>query len=167
MAHFNDYRKIELKRPKLAPHSRLYNLEPIGVRTPYVESLTSYITRLAEAHSVHVKRLFISEIAPLTKGWWLKRINSTDFSNTTGNLSAALNSINSTSAACVEALSQLTTRQDLKYLTMGYWERILSNRGLIRASCAWCADCYEQQRANSWEIYDHLLWTLKEIKVCP
>jgi hypothetical protein len=33
-------------------HSRLYHLEPIGIGTPFVESLTSYVVRLAEAHSV-------------------------------------------------------------------------------------------------------------------
>lgn len=30
----------------------LYNLEPIGIGTPYVEGLTSYIVRLADAHCV-------------------------------------------------------------------------------------------------------------------
>jgi hypothetical protein len=40
--------QIEIK-----PHSRLYHLEPIGVESPLVESLTSYIIRLSENHSVY------------------------------------------------------------------------------------------------------------------
>ena len=37
--------------------SNLYSLKPIGVKTPYIESLTSYIMRLAEAHSVRTWKL--------------------------------------------------------------------------------------------------------------
>src|SRR5690242_18152590 len=33
-------------------HSRLFHLEPIGVGTAEVESLTSYVVRLAEMHTV-------------------------------------------------------------------------------------------------------------------
>lgn len=38
----------------LPSRSRLYRLAPIGLGTAYVESLTSYIIRLAEAHSLPV-----------------------------------------------------------------------------------------------------------------
>jgi hypothetical protein len=43
----------------------LYPLAPIGVGTPLVESLTSYLTRLAHAHGVTVKTLAAVEIASL------------------------------------------------------------------------------------------------------
>src|SRR5688572_20379032 len=36
----------------ISPRSKLYRLEPIGVGTPYVESLSSYFRRLADAHCV-------------------------------------------------------------------------------------------------------------------
>src|SRR5580765_909284 len=45
-------------------HSRLCDLEPVGVGSPMVESLTSYITRLADAHSVSPITLVINEILP-------------------------------------------------------------------------------------------------------
>ena len=51
----------------LPSHSRLYHLEPIGVGSPFVESLTSYIARLAEAHSVSIRALIADEISPLWK----------------------------------------------------------------------------------------------------
>jgi hypothetical protein len=47
----------------MPPRSRLYSLEPIGIGTPQTESLTSYISRLAAAHSVRVRDLVIGE-------WW-------------------------------------------------------------------------------------------------
>src|SRR5258708_36432189 len=45
-------------------HSKLYHLEPIGVSTPSVESLTSYIARLACAHSIQPNVLMAKAIVP-------------------------------------------------------------------------------------------------------
>ena len=39
-----------LNKPSIPLRSQLYQLEPIGVRTPVTESLTSFISRLAIAH---------------------------------------------------------------------------------------------------------------------
>src|ERR1044071_2135600 len=50
--------------PDLPPRGRLYSLEPVGVDTPEVESLSSYIVRLAEEHSVTVGTLFRQELMP-------------------------------------------------------------------------------------------------------
>ena len=44
--------------------SRLYWLEPKGIGTPYIESIISYITRLAEKHSVPVYALVNYELVP-------------------------------------------------------------------------------------------------------
>ncbi|KOP26530.1 hypothetical protein AMR41_09940 [Hapalosiphon sp. MRB220] len=52
----------DLERPKIPPRSSLFHLEPIGIGTPYVESITSYVARLAEAHSVAVGTLIAAEI---------------------------------------------------------------------------------------------------------
>lgn len=47
----------------LPPRSRLYALEPIGVGTPFVESLSSYVIRLADAHAVSVGDLVGRELS--------------------------------------------------------------------------------------------------------
>lgn len=47
-----------------APRSRLYSLPPFGAGTPLVESLPSYIMRLAHSHSVTVETLITREILP-------------------------------------------------------------------------------------------------------
>ena len=44
--------------------SRLYRLEPIGIGTPEVESLSSYLNRLAQAHRVTVTTLIVHELLP-------------------------------------------------------------------------------------------------------
>ena len=55
----------DLTPPELPSRSRLYYLEPIGVGTAQVESLTSYLSRLARAHSVSSRRLAMAEMATL------------------------------------------------------------------------------------------------------
>jgi hypothetical protein len=44
------YETWDLTAPVLPPRSRLFNLNPIGVGTPMTECLTSYFSRVAEAH---------------------------------------------------------------------------------------------------------------------
>lgn len=43
-----------LASPSIPARSALYSIEPIGIGTSLVESLTSYISRLAEEHTVSV-----------------------------------------------------------------------------------------------------------------
>ncbi|PEA52838.1 hypothetical protein CON64_21960 [Bacillus pseudomycoides] len=45
--------------------NQLYGLKPIGIETPYVESLTSYLIRLSEAHQVYPSSLISYVIAPI------------------------------------------------------------------------------------------------------
>ena len=55
MASETSYRIWEPEVPQIIPErSRLYSLNPIGIGTPQVESLTGYIARLAEAHVLSV-----------------------------------------------------------------------------------------------------------------
>src|SRR5690349_6171525 len=51
--------------PATGARSTLYHLLPIGVGTTNVESLTSYIMRLAEAHCVLTRTLVVEQLFPL------------------------------------------------------------------------------------------------------
>lgn len=46
----------------LPPRSRLYSLMPIGIGSMFVESLTGYVSRLADAHAVSVGNLVGREL---------------------------------------------------------------------------------------------------------
>jgi len=59
------YEEWDMTIPPLPSRSRLYCLEPAGIGTPYVESLTSYITRLAATHHISPTTLIKREILPL------------------------------------------------------------------------------------------------------
>src|SRR5208283_2247871 len=63
-----EYGAWDLSDVKLPPRSRLYNLDPVGLGTGFVESLTSYFSRLAEAHSVSAGALNHRELLPLKAG---------------------------------------------------------------------------------------------------
>src|SRR6516225_9309812 len=47
----------------LRPRSRLYSPAPAGMGTPFVESLSGYVIRLAEAHAVSTGDLVRSELS--------------------------------------------------------------------------------------------------------
>jgi hypothetical protein len=53
------FERLDLTEPAFAEPSLLYTLTPRGLGTPYVESLSSYVVRLAEAHAVPVWRLIL------------------------------------------------------------------------------------------------------------
>lgn len=53
--------------------SHLYCLEPEGKGTPYTESLTGLIARLARAHRMEPGQLVNYEIAPVVQKEYLNR----------------------------------------------------------------------------------------------
>ncbi|MBD1903897.1 TniQ family protein [Funiculus sociatus GB2-A5] len=58
----------DLQKPAIPARSRLYYIEPIGVGTRYTESLSSYLTRLAQEHCVTFQKLVMGEIASQMMG---------------------------------------------------------------------------------------------------
>lgn len=151
------------------PHSRLYHLRPAGVGTPRVESLTSYVTRLAEAHSIHLRALVTDEVLPLLHRSHLYQDGRPVYDHLTRfwKQSAMLNGIGTTTSDWVQALQRLTLRRDLRFLTMLPWANVLPSRGLLRRTQAWCPVCYEEWRETGQVIYQPLLWALEVISVCP
>lgn len=157
--------------PLLPPRSRLYCLEPIGLGTPMVESLSGYVARLAEAHSTSTALLFGWELAPHLQiptvqkklfGSPKSRILATSFRSVSG----AMNGIGVTAQRWIDALEATTMRRDLSPLTMTVWSEVFSHRHLLHRTHAWCAACYEEQRSSSRAVYDLLLWKLKIITAC-
>lgn len=164
--------RIVIKQTPLEPHSRLAHLEPIGVGTPLVESLTSYISRLAETHSLKLSTLFQFEILPHLDKPYLLAGNKDDLYTGTfsfwrvKNLFEAINGLSDTSIRFVAALEHLTKRRDLKHLTLLNWINVLTPHTLLRRYKLWCPDCLEVWRTSKQPIYDPLLWNINEVKIC-
>ncbi|PYV43710.1 MAG: hypothetical protein DMG09_00235 [Acidobacteria bacterium] len=109
------YEKWDITPPELPPRSRLYHLEPIGVGTPLVESLTGYVARLAEAHCVSTGTLYRNEIDALTsKG----NIFTCTIERNAGYSTHTINGRGIHAMDFVRALESLTHRRDLHYLTL-------------------------------------------------
>jgi AraC-like DNA-binding protein len=143
------------------PRSRLYRLAPIGIGTPLVESLTSYLTRLAHAHGVTVESLAAAEIAPLVNK--SAKAAQAKFSVDSRNL----NGLETWTTLTLAALARLTLRHDLAFLTMQPWGQVLSRQNLLRRQLAWCPACFRQWQQAGQMLYIPLLWTLKPEALCP
>lgn len=155
------YEMGDLERPAIPPRSRLYSLKPIGLGTPEVESLTSYLTRLANAHRVTMIQLVKSEFAPaLNKP---EKTIAAKFYRETYNL----NGINTWTRLTIDVLERLTFRDDVCFLTMYPWRHGLSRQKLLRSHLAWCPTCYQEWQQSAQSIYNPLLWALDVVRICP
>lgn len=151
----------------MPPRSRLYSLEPIGIGTPETESLTSYICRLAAAHSVRVRDLVISEFLAHTREPHLVDSSDADlFSAFWRSETRALNGTCSLARRMVHALEEKTGRRDLRFLTLLTWGDVLPVDQLQKRTRAWCPGCYQDWRDHGQAMYDPLLWTLTPVTVC-
>ena len=165
----SNYELWNLELPNIPPRSHLFHLEPIGIGTPYVESLTSYIARLADAHSVSVGTLIALEI----KKNYLKK-ESYDSSNCPNinriysqNHIASLNGTTEGVKQLVSELTELTLQDNLQFLTLLTWAEVFPVIKLLKPYFAWCPHCYQQWCSRGTVIYSPLLWSIQVVTVCP
>ena len=96
--------------PILPPRSRLYSLAPIGVGTPFVESLSGYVARLADAHAVSVSNLVGRELSALVSNPLVQPLESHWFHPRF----YAMNGLGEPARKWVEALQLGTMKRDLR-----------------------------------------------------
>ena len=158
----------ELEPPTTNSPSRLFHLEPIGIGTFYVESLTSYVARLAEAHSVPPGTLLAIEVKPMVRhsNAHTPQVDSIVALYAQDSVKA-LNGTQAGAKQLVKALEALTKRNDLKFLTMLPWAEVFPVLGLLKHFHTWCPYCYQEWLNNKQVIYSPLLWALKPVKICP
>jgi transcriptional regulator with XRE-family HTH domain len=167
-AAFERYEEWDLTPVSMPPRSTLYTLEPMGLGTCRVESLTSYLTRLAATHCVFPGVLISKMMAPLVPGYLpLQKRPHGLFTEATGR-SAMFDGVGLPARYAVEALEALTRRVGLSYLTCLPLSAVLPTRakGLLRWRKAWCPVCYQEQRETAQLIYDPLLWAFQDVCVC-
>jgi hypothetical protein len=162
------YATEELWSPEklqLPERSRLYHLLPVGIGTPFVESLTSYIARLAESHSVLPGILMSRELASVVEKPYLSSSASMGL-RALFNRAHALNGTGDMAGDWVEALEKLTLRNDLRFLTLLSYAEIFPSHGLLRNRKVWCPTCYQEWLTSGQIVYHPLLWTIEVVKVC-
>lgn len=155
-------------RPRLEmpPRSQLYNLSPIGLGTAGVESLSSYINRLAWAYRVNARTLVAMCVLPHLSGSHYVQAGSLQLGGFGRTRSMTVNGASQVACDWAEALGQLTMRSDLRQLTLHQWASDLPRWGLLRNLPQFCPVCYHQWREHSQPIYQPLLWTLSAATIC-
>jgi len=164
-AAFEGYDEWDLSPVHVPVRSTLFSLEPIGVGTPQVESLTSYIARLADAHCIFPGVLMEKIVVPLAFGFSPLKGTQALFKGD-GDKSNLLNATGIRAKRAVQELEKLTLRKDLHYLTLLTWTEVLYIRGLIRSTRAWCPLCYEEWHISGQLVYDPLIWSLLPVTAC-
>ncbi len=154
----------------IPPRSQLYGLEPIGIGTSWVESLTSYVGRLAAAHSVKVGDLagrVLSQdsdpkncIIPPEARAAMRGGHGFKVSSYT------INGVTDRARKWAQALECATCRGDLRYLTLLPFRYALPDH-LFHRRRTWCSLCFERSRLNGQTIYEPLLWAIKTSSYCP
>ena len=135
-------------------HTRFYGLPLIGIGTPEVESLRSYLQRLSIAHNISIRRM-CSEIA----GTHAQNPNFLDlaFHGTGPVLRDFVENIGFSTGVPVHAAS------------MGRFSEIFSSRGLVRTSrndFRYCPLCVLEP-ANLEVRHGRLLWEIPCVTACP
>ncbi len=158
-----------LSRPPLPPRSCLYSLEPMGVGTELVESLTGYVARLADVHSVSVGDLVGRVLADRTRPEDAIITPTAKAVRAGGHGFRACNyvpnGVTETAAKWVQALETATKRRDLQYLTLLPLRKMIPGR-VFRRRRAWCALCFAEWRSAGQIVYEPLVWSIRELTNC-
>jgi AraC-like DNA-binding protein len=158
----------DLTVPPVPPRTRLYPLEPIGIGTPLVESLTGYVLRLAEAHALPVGALTRLELGRYTFTTIPDPLPQNKKNVYSGApISYATNGVEEGAVKWTHALERVTLRKDLHLLTFLAFGNFFCSLSLFRRLRTWCPACFEEWRTSGDTIYEPLLWSLKVASVCP
>src|SRR6266498_1177610 len=121
---------LRLVRPKTA----LYPLDPIGIGTSAVESLASYVCRLAAVHALRSADLVTGVLAPLA-GSTPQADGRPPLARCiprVGNQVALINGVSDTAMVWAGALSTATGRGDIIFLTLQPCAGVFADRYLLR-----------------------------------
>ncbi|MFZ1073691.1 MAG: TniQ family protein [Verrucomicrobiia bacterium] len=152
------------ERPVIPSRSRLYCLEPAGLGTGMVESLTSYLARLSAAHSLTLSTFVSKILAPMSTVKGL--IGFGGRYDVLRRLGASLNGTGNTSADCARVIEMLTRRVSLSGQTMRFGAKWLSQRALLCTHQKWCPRCLMEWQNRGTTIYYPLLWQLEAVQLC-
>nr|WP_284143313.1 TniQ family protein [Metabacillus flavus] len=144
----------------------MYNLEPIGIGTPFVEGLTSYLMRISSAHCITTGDFIKGILLPiLKKKLYYSGIYAQNYVQNFHD-GACLLGNTQTASMNIDILNNLTSRSDLKHLTLvphGVW---LDTKGSIKQNKYWCGYCLEDMRINNSNIYEMLIWNICHVNCC-
>lgn len=154
------YPHWNFEHPVMPSRSHLISIPPINIGTSDVESLTSYISRVAFEYQVTPTILLKYGLIDCTK---LPKnlINSDSIT-----FPKTINGMGKTTENIVNALQQSTMRDDIYFTTLLGWKGKLSQNNLFKQNRAWCSLCFSEQIREIGFNYEKLLWSLEPVDKC-
>lgn len=154
---FTPLEALDLALPEPPPRSRLFALAPRGVGTDMAESLSSYLVRLARAHAVNPRCMVREEFRSLAEAQLRRPARHADEV-------ASMNGYGQHAQAFAEVTARLTTRPEVRYLTLLPLSDLLprNGAGVIARQPRWCPECV----AEMDEPFRPLVWALDLYTVC-
>jgi hypothetical protein len=147
--------------------SQLYGPAPCEVGTIWVESLSSYLQRLAARYCVEPRAFITEAIFPHLVSWYENRPSfATHLGSFYRREALAMNGTGELAQSLLEVLCQLTSRSDVRDTTLYLWANSLPTRGLLRWSSVWCPACYTAWQEMGRLLYQPLVWMLQVVTVC-
>ncbi|MGH8158210.1 MAG: TniQ family protein [Rhodanobacter sp.] len=128
--------------------TQLFPIPLLGVDTPQVESLASYVCRLALAHGVSARQMLLATAEVRVPG--------------------QLNGYSGFAATMVERLGVLTGQANLVHGTLLRLRHVLSVNAInsIAATRRWCPSCIADDVDRNEPGYDPLFWSIKAVSLC-
>lgn len=145
--------------------SCLYSIEPIGIGSAEVESLSSYISRLADAHCITVGDIMTHLIAPELGKKYINNIVSIG-GNGFYKSSSAINGYGIIAKDFIKMIESLTCRKDIWETTLVNCGGLVPFRGLLKSSRYWCPSCFQADLESKQTVYERLSWTLQPFDKC-
>lgn len=144
---------------EIPSRSTLYSIPPIGTGTVYVESLTSYVSRLINAHNLNSGVFFTKIIYPYLGKETYPRDGFTP------RKSCTFNNFHQRSKELVSALTDLTTNSNLEEHSLINFSAFLSNYE-VRSIKYWCPYCFQASEDSKQPVFEKLLWAFDAVEIC-
>lgn len=147
----------------LSTRSKLYNLQPIGIGISDVESLVSYIARLAFEHNIFPVTLYNHVIMP-----HMLEEMKVEHSLKLGKIKNVqrINGSSILTESVTTAVSHLTQINKVSNLTFSQLSDLFYYLGVLKNTKNWCPSCYKDMNNNNLIVYDKLIWSFQEVKLC-
>ncbi|MGA9462981.1 MAG: TniQ family protein [Terracidiphilus sp.] len=154
--------------PAIPVRNRLYSPEPIGIGTAQVESLTSFMCRLAKSHCLSAGSMFLRMGGSSARSLIT---HLTDFKTSHSRCRSlgndhSLNGFGTAAEEWVEVLGLLTGRLSLSLLTLLPLRGVVAGNHLFRARQAWCPCCFAHDRRQQIVEHNRLIWSFQILSRC-
>lgn len=155
--------EIDLDPIEFSPRSRLVRPDVFGLGSPYVESLISYIVRVAAAHNVSPIRMLKKVYGPENPD--IARCMYPSFFNY---YASTMNGLGKYAQMFATETKNMTGGNQLHLTTLLPLADLHPSTGcgLLFDTPYWCPECLQQMIVEQGQAYRPLIWSLKLYKFC-